>query len=461
MAGLAWCACSSTGTAAGSDANAAAASFDATTVAGPDALAADDDANVQTLDLPRRSDTIALATGLWTGGPPVAATAWLDLGSHPFDAAGRTALITATVPAGVRFVALRTRADKTGPAEPACMRLADVTTAAGAVWVGPPEPGPDSGACANCVQSVHSGRGYVMAVFPNDGKPLGSIGSLTFRVTLRHCETSIELGKGMLGSQITAVAVDVASEPAVSAASVGTLDVVVAAAPGAWPKFGGAGTGQGEATVLELASSPLASAIVARLTSAFEGAGVTVRVRGWLALPPGAAKVNPLIVTEAQSDATDALQATFDAALANVWQQRGITQPAAAPRIVPIVFVPCLEAADPVAGNQSVAGMSLRIPGGGRIGPYASMVLLSTDRCGARTDGPDAKHIPTIVAHELGHYLGLYHTDAAQGLARAETATDLMHSKIAMTGPWDAAFTAKQATVLRGHPDIVFGGTTP
>ena len=106
------------------------------------------------------------------------------------------------------------------------------------------------------------------------------------------------------------------------------------------------------------------------------------------------------------------------------------------------------------SASYVLAGKSLRIPGGARVGDYASMLLLSTGCNDLGAEPLDAKKLGLIAAHELGHHLGLYHSDGVHGLAAAATATDLMHSKTAISPQFEAGFSTKQAVVIRAHPDV-------
>ena len=95
--------------------------------------------------------------------------------------------------------------------------------------------------------------------------------------------------------------------------------------------------------------------------------------------------------------------------------------------VIDVVIGPCLIRADPFS-TQRLAGLTPRIPGGA--GP-ADAVFISRQTCGSRDDSPDRPEVVArLVAHELGHYLGLFHPEEADGTVDAfvDTAIDnLMH----------------------------------
>ncbi len=390
---------------------------------------------------------------------------WQPQGALPLDASGQSALVQVLVPRASRFVAIRLRSAVTAATEPACLRLADVT-ANGVSWVGPRQSGDDQGVCGNCPQRVQSGRGYALAVLPNDGSSLADVPgdkakdvAISMRATLRHCQTGVPLSRGALGSAIEAVDLDVATEAVLALPDGATptlrLDLVLAAAPGALAEVDAAAPGQGATALL---AAPVVAASVAQIRAELAKADVEVRV---VAALPLAAVPSPLRTARADSSAIDQVQAALDAATAPWLASLGVTA-AAAPRLVPIVWVPCLRRSQPLGGGwNGLAGLSERVPGGARVPPHASMVLLSTDRCeddaGAAPPANAVARTAAIALHELGHYLGLYHSDTSLGAHRQGGESDVMTSAIATAGPWQAGFSPLQRAVLRRHPDLWSG----
>lgn len=107
-------------------------------------------------------------------------------------------------------------------------------------------------------------------------------------------------------------------------------------------------------------------------------------------------------------------------------------------RFVPLVVVPSLRFDDPVHGLSSrPAGQTTRIPGGlDETTPSAVVV--------AAAPGDDAERTGVVLAHELGHYLGLPH---GGGLMDAEIAT--------VADALDRSFAEDDAVALTAHPDVV------
>lgn len=342
------------------------------------------------------------------------------------------------MPNQARYLAIRAEALPARADDPACLRLVEVERSDGAQWVGPGEAAGSGGHCLTCLRPVSTQHGYTLGVFAAPDQGLTAAATLKLRVQLRHCATDLPMPRGAMGSQIRQIRLRYASEPAVLASAPGTLDVVIAAGAGAT-------TGRDAAWLAEL---------TAALSAPFATAHLGLRVRPALDIA-AATQGLPAALDVSSPDAPGLL--ALQAAVDNTWNvQNSQEGELAARRVVVIVLWPCLSRHDATGGStQLLAGSSSRLPGGSRVGAAASLVVVATGACGS-APAPSAAMLGSTAAHELGHYLGLYHSDGLHGLARPGGAKDLMHSQHATSGNAAAGFTADQLPVLRAHPDVTY-----
>lgn len=137
-------------------------------------------------------------------------------------------------------------------------------------------------------------------------------------------------------------------------------------------------------------------------------------------------------------------------------KQTGALAPLADHRVAVVVWWPCLSSQNVVTSTGAkLAGFAARMLGGSRTGSAASLIVVATDACGG-SQAPSAARIGSLAADELGHWLGLYHSDGTHGLPDPARGADLMHSQHAISGDVDASFSVAQRAFLRSHPDLVF-----
>ncbi|KFA90472.1 M43 family zinc metalloprotease [Archangium violaceum] len=133
--------------------------------------------------------------------------------------------------------------------------------------------------------------------------------------------------------------------------------------------------------------------------------------------------------------------------------------PPALDATVDVVFAGCLQYDDPFFGPPTpVNGFTPRVGGGA--GP-ASAVFMPGLRCDSFAAGPTPWPLDAyarVLAHELGHFLGLYHsveTDGTTDLLSDTGEQNIMHHNPSRA---DArGWSASQGRRLRGHPWVISG----
>lgn len=339
---------------------------------------------------------------------------WEVIGAVLVDDAGRTEEAVIEPPPGQRYLAVRVGPAAGEPATPAlCYRLEEVRFDDTLV-VEATDPHDRRPICANCVEPVRWGAGQGLFVFPADAT------QVRFRVAVRDCALGIPASRARFPKLPRAVRIEAAWEAAPPEETEGRLAIRAGVVTGSGLR--GADVEQ----------------IVADAALYFEAVGIALRLD---AIAPLAGE--PIIALgPAQTDEVDALQADLIAAVAPGPLDR---------RFVSVLFVGCLRVQDPLTGQVAYpAGQVMAIPGGA---PRA--VLIATGACGGP---PDARSIAAggrLLAHELGHHLGLFHSDHPAGRAAAAGKT-LMHSRVLDAPTAEDGFSAAQGERMRRHPDVVY-----
>lgn len=381
------------------------------------------------LDVPSEDDEVELPTELPAPVP------WQAVGELSVDdfgrAGGEEGWISVPFPAGQRYVAVRTLPVDADPEAEArtCHRVLEARLRSGASLL----PEPDA-ALLDEHQRFEPGPGAGVFVLSTAEAPLDRADTLELRVGLYDCELKIPASRARFPGMPHALTVDAAWEPAPT----DTLPDATLAVRLARAEDSGWGT---------LADDPALAEAFAVAAERFADVGVELVVEAEATFP-----ATGTLRYGADMLGLDALDAEVRARL------QGSADDA---RFVPVVLVRCLEFDDPVAGSRlRPMGQASRIPGSMADARTPSLVVLAAGDCGDGSDPTpslEPERHGLVLAHELGHYLGLLHADEPSGAHVAgDVGQRLMDSTIALEVDADEGwFSQAQALVLRRHPDVV------
>lgn len=367
------------------------------------------------------------------GGPQLptelpTAVPWQHAGQLTVDDFGEAGWISVPFPADQRYVAVRTislDADDEASTR-ACHRVVEARLGSGADLL--PAEGED---LLPQHQRLPSGPGGGVFVLSSTGQPLVEADVLELRVALEDCALGISASRARFPGMPRTLRVDAAWESHTdeTTASVGVR--ILRAEDGGW------GT---------VADDPVLAGAWEVAVERFADAGIELRLEAE-ALGP---------VTGNLRYGADML--AFDPLLAEV--RRSLQGSPDDARFVPLALVRCLEADDPTTGTRvRPMGQSTRIAGSLADPATPSLVVVSAGDCDGSPDAAptlDAERHGLVLAHEIAHYLGLWHVDHEGDHLLAADDEQLMRSSIALAvEPDDAWLSAAQAEVLHRHPDVV------
>ncbi len=373
--------------------------------------------------------------------PALESLVWQQIGKLSIDDYGRSEWIEAPFAANQRFIAIRIAAVPFDASNAACYRIESVKLESGATLVEETSLQERHPVCSACSHRVMSGHGYGIFVFPNNGEPLDGPDTLRFRVQMRECGLHICASRTRIADMPTTVAVEMATEVAVDAEAEAVLRLGVAVAPGA------------ELDENRLPESPVWAAAWEQLEDLYADAKVDLQLERIAHLSGPTVEV--LEYGPGDRGSMDALY--MEAMNALSADPRSM-------RFVPLILVPCLQKIDPINGTYTLAGQTSRIPGGGSLGESASACFIATTGCSDAFGKTEPlwfkpEQLGVLMAHELGHYLGLHHSDTwtGQHLGPYES-RNLMDSKALFGDPEELNLTTAQIDALRRHPDLFFQG---
>lgn len=322
------------------------------------------------------------------------------------------------------------------PADPtSCVQLHSVIDASNNNWVTPPSLIADYGSfCVSCPQRTSVGVGGGVYVLPSIDPAPAVTGTMRVRAALRDCTTFLPYRSAP--SRPDRLRIEALTNHPTPTSGRGELLIELVVTPGSFLYAD-------EAAL----PTPLADAI-AQVNDVLQPGELSItalRVRRStisdpLTLAPGAHTALGTFVNSLQS-----------------CQMAGEVSRSS---VLPVVLAGCIRISDPVLQTTSEPeGYVPHIPFGVSSNHGTYGVYLRGHSC--QGDGTPfvltSGQLAKLLAHELGHALGLYHTVEANGTTDqlADTGADnLMNYKPSVVAGLGSGFTASQLAVMRRHPLI-------
>jgi hypothetical protein len=186
----------------------------------------------------------------------------------------------------------------------------------------------------------------------------------------------------------------------------------------------------------------------ARVREIWRAAGIELALRGPVTLVRSAA---PVVYS-----ATDRQSLSVLAHAANAAARDAGVEPEAAL----LVLTPCLVRQDASAqGISQPLATTTHLPGGFGAADEPDGIFVAAERCGGLTPAArylDSASLAAVMAHELGHYLGLFHVQESDGREDTlpDTRVDEPSLMQAMPSAQATKLTESQIQVARRHPAL-------
>jgi hypothetical protein len=308
---------------------------------------------------------------------------------------------------------------------PPCVALRDVVINAAQTWVGPDAAADSGDYCTQCEQRVAVGTGYGMFILPSAAEAALAIDSVSARLVLHDCLTLTAQRRSPGSPSELSVELASWSPPQSSARLRLPLAVLVAT------RYG-------------LSGDLLETALEA-LQHTWSGAGIQIMPEPSIEI---AAPEQPVVFSAVDHAALVSLAQRARTELAS--RSRDANWPV-------LILTPCLRRLDLITSGQTEPwAITPHLPGGAAVGDEPDQIFIAAERCEGLAPGPrfsDGAQLGAIMAHELGHYLGLYHVAEADGRQDALLDTEVSDANLmrANPAPSATALSASQIEIARRH----------
>ncbi|KIG17326.1 hypothetical protein DB30_03383 [Enhygromyxa salina] len=360
-----------------------------------------------------------------------AAIAWQPIGELTIDDAGHSGWIEIPIAAGQRYLAVRSVNLNGEPTthELLCHDLLEARLSDGTELI------PAANAeLLPTHQRSYQGPGAGVFVFSSALEPLAGPDVVELRVQFRDCALRVGATRLRFPDMPTQIRVDAASEPIPSPEASARVAVrMLISEDSGWAPT---------------TEDPALAQAWAVAVQRFAAIGVQLELEA-------EGRVGPVGQLDYEGEMLP-MRSLHDEVLAC------LRRDADDARFVPVVLVPCIHLTDQIQMTASFPlGQATRIPGALDDATSPSVVVVAAGACdedGEPAPSQSPERHGVVLAHEIGHYLGLHHSDAPLGEhAAGEASEQLMSSGIATSVEVDQAwFSAGQAQILRRHPDLVF-----